>query len=166
MWILIAVILFVAAGILPSFMPKALANTVATWNELASKWARVRTIPTSLILAVIHQESRGNPQAKGSTADYGLMQITASALSDFNKSLKKSYSLLPDMLDPDKNVEVGSWYLVWLKKYLQTDDWKWILRGYNAGPGQAKRDQEAGREPGNYSASVLSFQNKIQSMGA
>jgi soluble lytic murein transglycosylase-like protein len=161
-WFILGIALIIAAGIVPIFMPKALANTVAAWNELALRWAKKRDLPVSLVLAVIHQESRGNAKAKGPTADYGLMQITQPALTDFNKANSKSYTLQPDMFDPEKNVEVGSWYLFWLKGYLKTTDWSYILRAYNAGPGRAKKEKAASQ---GYASSVLAFQDRIKTMG-
>jgi len=84
-------------------------------------------IDDELISCIIATESSGNPSAfnKNSGA-IGLMQITNSALDDFNKwswvtTDSKGENPLPvsdpprynlgDMYNPSKNVEVGTWYL-------------------------------------------------------
>jgi len=126
---------------------------INTYFPLAVKYGDLYSIPSGLILAVIKQESGGNFRAVGGTGDFGLMQITKPALTDFNYGTGKNYSLL-SMLSPEKCIEVGSWYLYHLSIMLGKTDWQLILRAYNAGIGRISTSNDAGLS---YANSVLIY---------
>jgi len=89
---------------------------------------------------LVHVESDFNESARhGDTSASGLCQITSVCLDDFNKITKKSYTMA-DMLDADKNLEVGFWYFARLlndeyygKKY-NIESMKDAYLAYNCGP--------------------------------
>lgn len=134
----------------------SILQVIQDWQNTVSVQAEKFTVPFQLVLAVIVQESGGDPQATGRTGDYGLMQITAPTLTDFNKVNNKSYTLA-DMYDPIKNVEVGTWYLSWLHNTFSLS-WRDTLRAYNVGIGTVLKSTTAGSS---YADSVISYSDKI-----
>ncbi|MCQ2108239.1 MAG: transglycosylase SLT domain-containing protein [Fibrobacter sp.] len=114
-----------------------------------------------LILAVVAQESRGNPNARGRmqsgkfSGALGLMQIkleTAKMMgSHFGLKIEKE----EDLLKPEINVTVGSAYLIRLiAKY---GSWKEALIAYNLGHSAVDRLLEKGEPlPTRYYDHVIS----------
>jgi soluble lytic murein transglycosylase len=108
-------------------------KVVANWYQLAGKYAANYKFDPTTVLAIICQESTGDPDAQNpSDPSKGLMQITPGALSDFNKAIGRSYTF-DDMFVPYKNIEVGTWYIV--SRYNKTNDMTQALAAYNAGLG-------------------------------
>ena len=66
-------------------------------------------ITTNIIDTIILVESKGKYNAISSNGAIGLMQITRSALIDYNAQHKDNWCL-KDMKDPIKNRIVGTWY--------------------------------------------------------
>lgn len=160
-------ILFIAViGAGAYFLPKArIMNYLQIFDvyfELAYKYANVYNVPVKYVLAVIKQESSGNMLATGSTGDYGLMQITKPALIDYNLATGKNYNLFTMLISAKKNLEVGTWYLKWCKKFLNSN-WYDAFRAYNAGVGNVKRSDKAGKS---YADSVMThvfnFENLLK----
>jgi soluble lytic murein transglycosylase-like protein len=99
-------------------------------------------VPSSRVEAIIMQESKGNPQAKGITGDWGLMQITAPALADVNKKFQFGFSL-EDMLDPYKNIQTGTAFLSMLLSQLHNlND---ATQAYNVGAAAFLADNTKGQ---------------------
>jgi soluble lytic murein transglycosylase len=115
-------------------------------------------VSPSLIFAVIEQESGGNPLAVGLTGDFGLMQVTAPALADYNGAHKSQTFSILEMFSITKNIAVGSWYLSYLKKYFNGDETK-AVRAYNAGMGNVSKNKDAGSK---YAQSVFARQEKYR----
>lgn len=121
----------------------AMPDPVKAWAGLAQVSATRHGMSTALILAVIWQESYGDPNATGGAGEKGLMQVTDGAALDVGYS-QSSY-------DPAANIEQGTAFLK-----LQIDrmggDLFDGLRAYNAGALGATRNPQLSRE---YAESVL-----------
>lgn len=103
------------------------------WHETAEKYGGFNNTEPAIILAMIAQESSGNPDSVNpADPSRGLMQITPGALSDFNRQLGRSYTF-DDMFVPYKNVEVGTWY--YASRYAKTGNVRDAIAAYNAGLG-------------------------------
>lgn len=89
------------------------------------------------IIAMIQIESGGNPFAIGGTSDFGLLQITQPALTDFNKRFGVSWTLFDIWIDPRRNIQVGTWYLSWLQEQFN-NDMRLAVSAYNQGIGNVK----------------------------
>ncbi len=89
----------------------------------------------ALVKAVVWQESRFNPKAKGSKKERGLMQIRQPTAQDWAKDEHVSFWTSDQLFDPGKNTLVGAWYLKkLLGRYSQTDNPAvYALADYNAG---------------------------------
>lgn len=99
--------------------------------------ARRYQMDPALIKAVIWQESRFNPNARGTAGELGLMQVREIAALEW----ASSEHILPfdhaACLNPATNALAGTWYLKkTLSRYQQTDDpVPYALADYNAGRG-------------------------------
>lgn len=113
---------------------KTVAQKVVTeWKDLAEQYSGYWSVDPQVILAIICQESGGNPAAQNpADPSKGLMQLTPGALSDFNRSVGRSYTF-DDMLQPELNIEAGTWY--YSSRLARTNDQHKALAAYNAGLG-------------------------------
>ncbi len=88
-------------------------------------------------------ESSGRSWAVSRDGGYGLYQVTAPVLADYNRNHKINY-MMEDMLSPKMSEEVVRWYLGWLNNYLAkygySDDKLRIVLAYNWGIGNLRRN--------------------------
>ncbi len=111
----------------------SIASQVLTWRAMADTQAVRYSVPTALVLAVIHRESGGDPdafnvEAKVQDASFGLMQIL------LQTSRRLGFQDVPRMLfDPGTNIELGTRYLRDLLR--KRGDVYLALIEYNGGPG-------------------------------
>lgn len=98
---------------------------------------------STVINAIIHIESRGNPNAKGGQS-VGVLQITPIAVRECNNILKRRGSdkryTLEDRFDIDKSKEM--FHLI-QSKYNPTNDIEKAIRLWNGGPNYTQRGTEA-----------------------
>jgi soluble lytic murein transglycosylase len=92
-------------------------------------------IDPALVKAVIWKESRFNPRARGKAGEIGLMQIREDAAFEWADAEKIRGFYHEQILDPEKNIRCGTFYLSkLLKRYTQADDpLPYALADYNAG---------------------------------
>ena len=108
-------------------------KVVELWRTLADKYAAAWKINPRTVLAIICQESGGNPDSVNpADPSRGLMQITPGALSDFNCIVQREYTF-DELFTPWKNVEVGTWY--YASRLAKTGNAHNALAAYNAGLG-------------------------------
>lgn len=107
---------------------------VRQWLSFTEKWSRVTDVPASLILAVIEQESGGNPFAERYEKEYEARYVTNNAKNAriavecglTRAQVATSYGLMQlmfplaygygarsieDLQDPDKNIRFGAAHL-------------------------------------------------------
>lgn len=99
------------------------------YEQYVTQVTKVYNVPAVIVKAIIYVESRGNPNAIGAIQEIGLMQITAGALSDFNKNFNEN---IKDLFNPFKNIQVGTGYLAILKKRFG-GNWDDTIVSYNGG---------------------------------
>lgn len=128
---------------------------VDTYGDLAHTMGITYKLRPSLILAVIAQESSGNPKAVSSCGARGLMQLMEPAVIDFDAKFRKAHTF-DDMFDPEKNVETGSGYLSMLIQRFGDDTLG--VRAYNQGAGRVKRNPDAGKW---YSDGVMAHEKSV-----
>jgi len=101
---------------------------VERWINEATRAANLTGVDRNLILAIIWQESGGDPEAVGSAGEQGLMQVTEIAASDVGESLPSTDD------PPQRQITVGAKYLKKCAEYVgQASTYK-QLRCYNEGP--------------------------------
>ena len=110
-------------------------------KEIAEAAAR-HGIPAQLVRAVVFQESRFDPTARGKKGEYGLMQLLPSgAVADWAKYRKQHVPSAEELLKPELNLEIGCWYLGRALRKWQgyKCSVELALAQYNAGATRAKR---------------------------
>ncbi len=105
------------------------------FDELILNAAGENGLDPCLVKAVIWRETKFNPQIRGKSGEYGLMQVMPETAKEWAKTNKRDLVDLNELLDPATNLRVGTWYL---SKALQ--DWDQAsepiplaLAQYNAG---------------------------------
>lgn len=112
-------------------------------------------VPVSLVIAMIDQESKFDPEAVSDTGDYGLMQINT-----INHEWLAEEYRAADMLDPYQNVFCG---IKVISSYIQTyNDYGAALMAYNMGDYGARKAWESGIESTSYSESVLTLMQQYE----
>ncbi len=97
-----------------------------------------QNVSPALLYAVAHQESHFNPLARSAAGAAGIMQLMPTTAKWLAGRMNWS-DFTPRMLyQPQKNVEMGAYFLHWLADYLPEDLYA-QLAGYNGGPGNARR---------------------------
>lgn len=91
-----------------------------------------------LVAAVMREESSYNPGAVSVTGALGLMQIMPATGRFVARELGRADFEPRELLNPETNIRMGSWYLGYLYKRFD-QDLVLTIAGYNAGPGAARR---------------------------
>jgi soluble lytic murein transglycosylase len=91
-----------------------------------------------LVAAVMREESSYNPRAVSVTGALGLMQIMPSTGRFVARELGRADFEPRELLNPETNIRMGSWYLGYLAKKFD-QDMVLTIAGYNAGPGAVRR---------------------------
>jgi len=106
-----------------------------------------------MILAVIHVESRFDPEAVSPKGAMGLMQILPDTAREVADSLGIELTTDDELHDPELNILLGSCYLRYLVD--RFDDHHIALAAYNAGPTRvAAQWRQTGDVPQAYPARV------------
>ena len=112
------------------------------FSEEIAAVAQKHGIPPQLVRALIFQESRFDPNARGGKGEIGLMQILPrGAVADWAKFHKVPLPREKELFKPAKNLEIGCWYLARaIKKW---KDYRYgmelALAEYNAGAKNSAR---------------------------
>lgn len=102
-----------------------------------------------LVAAVIRVESKFNPDAVSRRGALGLMQLMPSTARWIGPQLEMDELTEDMMLDPEVNVQLGTWYLANLSKEFD-DNLDLVIASYNGGRGQVARWLEEGVWSGRY----------------
>lgn len=100
--------------------------------------AAKRGVDPLILTAMAYRESHFNPNARGKSGEYGLIQIMPSTGAWIAQKLGYTDWKPEDMLDIRTNVRFAAYYLWAVTKDMGGDTWKGVL-AYNAGPGGAKK---------------------------
>lgn len=100
-------------------------------NEII-KYCKVHQLDSTLVGAMIFVESGYNPKAISHKGAMGLMQIMPNTGEWAAKELGTKKFSSQDLLDPEKNLSIGIWYLDYLKRYFNGNHYL-ALASYNAG---------------------------------
>lgn len=111
------------------------------YDRLIVKYGREYGIDPTLLKAVIWKESNFDKNSRGSKGELGLMQILPDgAVKDWENTFHRKIPSEGVLMDPNVNIEIGSWYLGrarnhW-KDYSEAD--ALALCEYNAGRQRAE----------------------------
>lgn len=85
----------------------------------------------SLLNAMIHVESQGNPAAQGTHGEVGILQIKPQMVRDVNRILGENRFTLRDRYSPAKSVEI---FWIYTDYYSPGARRETIARRWNGGP--------------------------------
>ena len=112
-------------------------------------------VPVSLIIAMIDQGSKFDPEVVSNAGDYGLMQINT-----INHGRLAEEYRATDMLDPYQNVFCG---IKMVSSYMKTySDYGAALMAYSLGDYGARKAWESNIESTSYSESVLALMQQYE----
>jgi hypothetical protein len=135
---------------------------MADLSSIIEDAAKRNNVDVRLINGVIGKESSGNAQAinkaGGGQGAYGVMQVRAPALADYNAAKGTKYTM-QDLLKPDVGVDVGTWYLS--KQLDKFNDPGKALVAYNQGAGSSQVANGANHP---YAKSVLSSMSQPKNL--
>ena len=141
-----ALLLLVVVGGVAYFYQRDIRLLLLTGNlphkEIIERVARKYCIDSRLVIAVIMKESSFRVDCIGNAGEIGLMQIMPkSAAKDWARVKKVPELSAGELMKPEMNIEVGTWYLAravrrWQRysKYIEL-----ALCEYNAGISRAKK---------------------------
>jgi soluble lytic murein transglycosylase len=105
---------------------------VLEYGDKITAYSRANGVSSATISAIVFTESRFNTEARSHKGALGLMQIMPSTGEWVARQLAwKSFSS-SDLMDPEKNLAVGIWYLAYLKRNFKHNEYL-ALASYNAG---------------------------------
>lgn len=110
------------------FQTKTLRDLLYPWVYYEEILAQKSNVQAELIMALIRQESAFDLRARSPVGATGLMQLMYSTARILDRSMSRR-----DLLDPEKNIRVGTKYFEKLMKNFNGNAIK-ALAGYNAGP--------------------------------
>ncbi|BDI30912.1 hypothetical protein CCAX7_29630 [Capsulimonas corticalis] len=110
-------------------IPAATQHSASNYDDLIQKYAAKNGLDPSLVRAVIHTESGGDPKAVSRAGAMGLMQLMPANVREAG---------IDDAFDPEQNIAAGTQQLAGLMKQYG-GDLDLTLAGYNAGPGNVRK---------------------------
>jgi soluble lytic murein transglycosylase len=128
------------------------------FDALIARQAAVYRLDPDLVWSIIYEETYFRPWMKGEAGEVGLMQVTPAVAREWAaetgmRELSEQMRRDPErgLADPERNIQVGCWYLekIW-KDYQDTPGAESrVVAGYNAGPSRAAEWNRvpAGRRP-------------------
>lgn len=141
LWIVAAAILGVLAWIFGKKISQERAVNRAKVPEAVLQWeteviaaAKEFDVPSTIAMAVLWTESVGNKNARGSSGEYGLMQLKEIAIRDLQLNGFGTFDGW--RTDAAQNIRAGVAYLK--LQYRRTGDWFKAVKAYNQGYQGAK----------------------------
>jgi soluble lytic murein transglycosylase len=108
--------------------------------EWVHYYAKHYSIPASIVMAVMREESLFKTRSVSRARAVGLMQIMPQTGQEIATQLGVTWSGAQDLKDPKINIQFGTYYLSRL--YKQFGNWELALMAYNAGPNRVKQWQK------------------------
>ncbi len=117
------------------------------YDDLIARHSRVYRLDEKLVWSVIYEETYFRAWKIGADEEIGLMQVTPLVARDWAKEtgLKEferqtSENVVGFLSDPERNIQVGSWYLEKLRERYRARpaETAMMLAAYNAGPSRVE----------------------------
>jgi len=95
------------------------------------------------VVSVIREESKFLPQSQSNKGAKGLMQLMPTTAKSIAKSIGDKAYTDEDLLNPEKNIQYGTWYLADLQK-LFSNNRTLVIAAYNGGRGHVQEWIDSG----------------------
>lgn len=133
LWIILMAVVLAVAVSFGIFLVAQRVSYPLAYQDQIERMARKYDLEPSLVFGVVHTESRMNPQAVSPVGAVGLMQIMPDTGQWIAQKLNWEDFEEQQLKLPEKNLELGCWYLRYLLDRFD-EDINAVLAGYNAGP--------------------------------
>jgi len=108
------------------------------FDDLVINYSDLRNVNHNLVMAVIRAESAYDQNAHSWADAYGLMQIIPRTADEIARELHLDIDLPENLLDPETNINLGTYYLTKLLKRFDNRI-TYALAAYNAGPHRVEK---------------------------
>ncbi|NLZ38903.1 MAG: lytic transglycosylase domain-containing protein [Firmicutes bacterium] len=108
------------------------------YRQIIEKYGMEYGIDPLLVVAVIHTESKFNPEAVSRKGALGLMQIMPSTANWIAQQLQLAPLTKEEIMEPEINIRLGTWYLASLTKEFN-GRLDVVIAAYNGGRGEVGR---------------------------
>jgi len=134
-------------------------------QAIIEKYATQYGVDPLFVVSVIREESKFLPQSESHKGAKGLMQLMPSTAQAIAESLgDKSYSE-QDLLNPEKNIQYGTWYLASLQKVFSNNT-TLVTAAYNGGRGHVQEWIKNGQiDPNNIRVQDIPFKETRDYVG-
>lgn len=107
------------------------------YSEYVMKYSSQYEVDPYLIYAIIRTESGFKEDAQSNKDAFGLMQIIPSTGEEVAKKLKMKDYTQDNLVNPETNIKIGTWYIKYLIGKFN-GDWDLAIAAYNAGMGKVR----------------------------
>lgn len=134
-------------------------------RTIIEKYSALYGVDPLFVLAVIREESKFLPQSESNKGAKGLMQLMPKTAQSIAESIgDKEYSD-KDLLNPEKNIQYGTWYLASLQT-LFSNNQTLVIAAYNGGQGHVKEWIKSGQiDPENIRKQDIPFKETRDYVG-
>ncbi len=133
-------------------------------RAIIEKYATQYGVDPLFVVAVIREESKFLPQSESHKGAKGLMQLMPSTAQSIAQSIGDTTYHDEDLLNPEKNIQYGTWYLASLQKVFSNNTL--VIAAYNGGIGHVKEWIKSGQiDPGNLLQQDIPFKETRDYVG-
>jgi len=134
-------------------------------RTIIEKYAAQYGVDPLFVLAVIREESKFLPQSESNKGAKGLMQLMPSTAQSIAESIGDKAYTDDYLLNPEKNIQYGTWYLASLQK-LFSNNHTLVIAAYNGGRGHVKEWINSGQiDPENIRQQDIPFKETRDYVG-
>lgn len=108
------------------------------FQPLVERYGKAARVDAHLVYALMREESRFNPRARSTTGALGLTQLMPATASAVARAHRAGQVTTEHLLQPYKNLQLGSLYLGSLLRDFEGEP-TYAIASYNAGPGAVRR---------------------------
>jgi soluble lytic murein transglycosylase len=105
------------------------------YSDFIQTVAQKRKISPLLVLSIVRQESKFDPETQSPVGALGLMQVMPTTANFVAAKIEMSPF---DLRSPPDNIKIGTWYLAHLHDEVKNDSLL-AIASYNAGPGNVNK---------------------------
>ena len=113
-------------------------------KAIIQKYAAMYGVDPLLVVAVIREESKFLPQSESHKGAVGLMQLMPATAESISLSMGDKNFSVTELLNPEKNIQYGTWYLASLQK-LFNNNITLAIAAYNGGRGHVQEWIKSGQ---------------------